>query len=196
MNGRPSDWQEGDRQLQVSGSRTKITVMTWRDGATTTFTLEVDKLKVADAKSESVAIAGIITPGVPRFATSRSGTRVVLAVLKHKTPVDEGKLKRHSRVGSVRGLRGEMTIHVKRTEKSVDPHLLNVDVRFPETGFESAKLPSSAEVRYFYAFTTRRLSPPRPWGFTIYVTAAKPPRLRRSFSMLRAPLPANTGPST
>jgi hypothetical protein len=175
FNGRPVMGRKGIGKLAGFGIATKMNVQTWRDGKSTLITLNIQDLKKQAGQSDVVPIDGIIVP-TPPDAKSPSGTRLVLENLKHKTALDLQDLNNALSRRFSRKVRGRMKIYVNGSE--VEDPLLNLGMRVPEQGYETATLEDGSEVRYFYGFSESPIHSPDVRGFTIYArgkTAQAPP---------------------
>ncbi|SRR5579883_3329095 len=179
-NGRRVMGRKGIGKLAGFGVASKVTLTTWRDGTSTTLTLDLQELKGPDGQAETVPIAGIISlppPDVP----FPSGTRIVLSELKHKTPLDIGGLREALGRRFSRTVRGEMVIYVN--DEPVPEPTLDLETRHPSItdnsdGYETDELPGGTPVRYYYGFSKGVIQSPEMRGFTIYVagkTAQAPP---------------------
>jgi Histidine kinase-, DNA gyrase B-, and HSP90-like ATPase len=167
--------RKGIGKLAGFGLASEMNVLTWRDKEATEFTLDIDDLKQEDGKAGSVGIKGRVTE-LPDWAKTPSGTRLVLRDLKHKSALDEGKLSEALARRFSRTIRGEMKIFVNGQEVG-EPNL-ELDERFPQTGYFVDKLADGSEVKFYYAFTKETIKSAELRGFTIYVrgkTAQAPP---------------------
>jgi hypothetical protein len=176
VQGRAVIGKKGIGKLAGFGVASRINVTTWRDGKTTEFVLDIEKLKLQDAKAEPVLVEGKVTDQVPLWAKSKAGTHVALEQLKHKSALDPEKLKEAFARRFSRKIRGEMAIYVNGD--LVGEPALDFDERFPDDGYASFTLPSGATVKYQYGFTKETIKSPELRGFTIYVrgkTAQAPP---------------------
>jgi cation transport regulator ChaC len=172
---RPVMGKKGIGKLAGFGLAAQMEVSTWRDDSSTTFTLDIDNLKQQGGVAAEIPIKGVRS-AKPSWATSDGGTRLVLRDLKHKTALDEGKLSEALARRFSRTTRGEMKIFVNGIE--VGEPALDIEERFPETGYHTATLSDGTEVRYYYAFTKGTIKSAELRGFTIYVrgkTAQAPP---------------------
>ena len=172
---RPVMGKKGIGKLAGFGLAAVMEVSTWRDHESTKFTLDIDTLKQQSGVAADVPIKGIRSVN-PATAISAGGTRLVLRALKHKSPLDADKLSEALARRFSRTTRGEMKIFVNGVE--VGEPALDIEERFPESGFYTANLPDGSEVRYYYAFTSETIKSAELRGFTIYVrgkTAQAPP---------------------
>lgn len=172
---RPVMGKKGIGKLAGFGLAAKMEVFTWREDRSTAFTLDIDNLKQEGGVSAAIPIKGV-RASKPAWATSDGGTRLVLRDLKHKTALDADKLSEALARRFSRTTRGEMRIFVNGVE--LGEPALDIDERFPETGYHTANLPDGSEVRYYYAFTKGTIKSAELRGFTIYVrgkTAQAPP---------------------
>jgi hypothetical protein len=172
---RPVMGKKGIGKLAGFGLAAVMEVCTWRENLSTLFTLDIDKLKREGGVAMSVPIEGIVSAR-PAWAVSSGGTRLVLRALKHKSPLDTEKLSEALARRFSRTTRGEMKISVNGVE--VGEPVMDIEERFPETGFYTANLPDASEIRYYYAFTNGTIKSAELRGFTIYVrgkTAQAPP---------------------
>jgi cation transport regulator ChaC len=172
---RPVMGKKGIGKLAGFGLAAQMEVCTWREDRSTTFVLDINNLKQEGGVSADIAIKGARSTK-PIWATSDAGTRLVLRDLKHKSALDSDKLSEALARRFSRTTRGEMKIFVNGVE--VGEPALDIEERFPETGFYTATLPDGSEVRYYYAFTNGTIKSAELRGFTIYVrgkTAQAPP---------------------
>lgn len=172
---RPVMGRKGIGKLAGFGIAQKMTVVTWRSGTSTTFTLDVQQLKGKDGQAKPVPIDGFLGP-VPPDVDTVTGTRVLLQNLKHKTPLDVDKLREALGRRFSRRVRGEMRIYVNG-EEVTEPEL-DLEQRFPEEGYHQQAFPNGDKVSYYYAFSKTVIRSPQLRGFTIYVrgkTAQAPP---------------------
>lgn len=172
---RPVMGKKGIGKLAGFGLASEMQITTWRDDQSTTLALDIDQLKREDGTAGDVVIKGAVA-GTPNWARSSAGTRLVLRTLKHKSPVDEDKLREALARRFSRTIRGAMKILVNGVE--VGEPSLEIDERFPATGYYAATLSDGSEVRYYYAFTKETIKSAELRGFTIYVrgkTAQAPP---------------------
>jgi len=172
---RPVMGKKGIGKLAGFGLASEMEVCTWRNGQSTQFTLDIDNLKREDGTAGDVAIKGTLATA-PDWAKSVGGTRLLLRNLKHKSAVDEDKLREALARRFSRTIRGEMKIFVNGVE--IGEPALDIEERFPEAGYYTATLPDGSEVRYYYAFTIGTIKSAELRGFTIYVrgkTAQAPP---------------------
>ncbi len=176
MNGRLVMGRKGIGKLAGFGIALKMTVVTWQDGESTQFTLDVDELKGKDGQTEQVLIEGIIG-SPPSDVESSSGTRVILEDLKHKTSLDVSALCESLGRRFSRTVRGAMKIYVNGDE--IKEPALELEYRFPEDGgYEKEVLSDDSEITYYYAFTEKPIHSPQMRGFTVYArgkTAQAPP---------------------
>ncbi len=167
--------KKGIGKLAGFGMAKKMEITTWAGKETTYFVLDLSLLKATDGVSTEMPIEGK-TIDRPEWCKSPSGTRILLRQLKHKTPPDIPKLMEAlARRFSIR-IRGEMAIYVNG-EQIGEPSI-DFDFRFPESGQETATLPSGNKVSYHYAFAKETIKSPELRGFTLYVrgrTAQAPP---------------------
>ena len=172
---RPVMGKKGIGKLAGFGLAAEMEVCTWREDRSTAFTLDIVNLKQEGGVSADIPIKGIRS-GKPVWATSDAGTRLVLRELKHKSVLDADKLSEALARRFSRTTRGAMKIFVNGVE--VGEPVLDIEERFPETGYHTANLPDGSEVRYYYAFTKGTIKSAELRGFTIYVrgkTAQAPP---------------------
>jgi len=172
---RPVMGKKGIGKLAGFGLAGKMEVCTWRDNRSTAFTLDIHNLKTQSGTTGTVPIKGTATT-IPDWAVSDAGTRLVLSDLKHKSPLDADKLSEALSRRFSRRTRGEMKIFVNGVE--VGEPALDIEERFPPTGYYTENLEDGNEVRYYYAFTKGTIKSPELRGFTIYVrgkTAQAPP---------------------
>jgi hypothetical protein len=167
--------KKGIGKLAGFGMAKVMEITTWTGNETTYFVLDLSRLKAVDGKSTDMPIEGEAISR-PERCKSASGTRILLRELKHKTPPDIPKLTNAlARRFSAR-IRGEMAIYVNG--EPIGEPSINFDLRFPESGEETATLPSGKTVSYHYAFAKETIKSPELRGFTIYVrgrTAQAPP---------------------
>jgi len=169
--------RKGIGKLAGFGVATRVQVTTWREETATTFTLDLRDLKGEDGQTEKVPIVGVIT-SPPSDIDSSSGTRIVLADLKHKTPLDLNGLREALGRRFSRTVRGQMKIFINGDEMG-DP-VLDLETRLPDDGveYESIHLSDGTKIRYSYGFAKEPISSAQMRGFTIYVagkTAQAPP---------------------
>lgn len=172
---RPVMGKKGIGKLAGFGLASEVEVYTWREGRSTRFTLNIDNLKRDDGMAGDVPIKGTLSTN-PDWAHSASGTRLVLRDLKHKSALDMDKLREALARRFSRTIRGEMKIFVNGVE--IGEPALDIEERFPETGYYTAALADGSEIRYYYAFTQGTIKSAELRGFTIYVrgkTAQAPP---------------------
>ena len=173
--GRPVMGRKGIGKLAGFGLASEVTVLTWRNNEATEFALDMEHLTRKDGSAEKIEIKGKVTQ-IPEGTKSKTGTRLVLRGLKHKTALDTGKLTEALARRFSRKIRGEMQILVNGVPIG-EPNL-DVEVRFPETGQFIETLSDGSEVRYHYAFTKGTIKSAELRGFTIYArgkTAQAPP---------------------
>ena len=171
-SGRPVMGRKGIGKLAGFGLALRMSVLTWRDGTATEFTLDVDDLTKQDNEAANVEIE-YTHPEVPDH--SDCGTIIDLRVLKHKSPIALDKLREALARRFSRRVRGEMNIHVKN--KPLGDPQLDLVKRCPEHGHSEHEL-GQYELKYYYGFSKSTIRNKELRGFTIYVrgkTAQAPP---------------------
>jgi hypothetical protein len=172
---RPVMGRKGIGKLAGFGLALEMEVLTWRNDKVTEFALDMEHLTRKDGSAEKVEIKGKVTD-IPDWIKNKTGTRLTLRGLKHKTALDTDKLIEALARRFSRKIRGEMQIFVNGVQ--VGEPKLEIDHRFPETGQYLETLPDGSEVRYYYAFTKETIKSAELRGFTIYArgkTAQAPP---------------------
>lgn len=156
--------RKGIGKLAGFGLAKLMTVLTWKDGVGIEFYLPVDDLKkeantVADV--EVTWTKADIPPGCI------SGTRITLAYLKHKSPLDVNALQLSLARRFSRSIQGQMCITVNDEElPDPTPELI---FRYPETGFAEQELPDGNVFRYWYGFAKNVIKSRELRGFSVLV---------------------------
>ncbi|MFD5109234.1 ATP-binding protein [Streptomyces cinereoruber] len=160
--------RKGIGKLAGFGIASKMQVSTWRDGQFTSFEMDLDELKRDTTPGQLVEPVPIRARiGTPGQTAGSSGTKIVLANLKHSTPLNAESLRESLARRFSRLTRGEMTITVNDILVE-DPHI-DFEERVPAQGFETFKLPSGRDIRYFYGFSEVPLASTILRGFAVYV---------------------------
>jgi hypothetical protein len=173
--GRPVMGRKGIGKLAGFGLASDMTVLSWRNNEATEFTLDIAHLTRKDGSAEEIEIRGKVTE-IPDWIKSKTGTRLILRGLKHKTALDTEKLTEALARRFSLKIRGEMKIFVNGVQLG-EPNLA-IEERFPESGQYVETLSDGSEVRYYYAFTKETIKSAELRGFTIYArgkTAQAPP---------------------
>lgn len=172
--------RKGIGKLAGFGIASRMVVRTWRNGALTEFTLNVDDLKKPDNEVGNVAIDATI--GISPADFGEHGTELELRTLKHLTPLDIDGLREALARRFSRTARGEMTILVNGVR--IQEPALEMTDRFPEEADsyleDEIELAEGrrGQVRYYYGFAKKPIRSRELRGFTIYVhekTAQAPP---------------------
>lgn len=172
--------RKGIGKLAGFGIASRMVVRTWRGGALTEFTLNVEDLKKPDDEVGNVPIAASL--GSPPADFGENGTELELRTLKHLTPLDIDGLREALARRFSRTARGEMTILVN--DVRIQEPALEMTDRFPEEADsyleDEIELVDgrSGQVRYYYGFAKKPIRSRELRGFTIYVhekTAQAPP---------------------
>lgn len=172
--GRPVMGRKGVGKLAGFGLASEMTVITWRQGLSTTFVLRSDELKREDGVVDDVEIRGQLRPVPP--GQGSTGTTITLSGLKHVTPIDIEALRESLARRFSRRVKGEMRIVVNGVPLE-DP-ALDLEKRIPETGVIDENIGEGQVVHYHYAFNRTVLQHAEMRGFTVYVrgkTAQAPP---------------------
>lgn len=172
---RPIMGRKGIGKLAGFGLANRVEVLTWTKNLSTKLTLDIRDLKTDAGESKLLEIPGIIGFR-PDNEKSKSGTRITLRDLKHKSPPNITALRESLSRRFSRRVRGEMQININ--DILISEPELDIDQRFPKNGFKEAELPDGGKVRYWYAFTKSNIRSKELQGFTIYVkgkTAQAPP---------------------
>ena len=172
---RPIMGRKGIGKLAGFGLANQVEIITWRDNFATQLTLNIKDLKTDAGESKLIEIPGKIVSRPPDMP-SKSGTKITLRDLKHKSPPDIAGLHEALSRRFSRRVRGEMQIRING--KKINEPDLDIDQRFPDKGFNQEVLPDGGRVRYYYAFTKSNIRSKELQGFTIYVkgkTAQAPP---------------------
>jgi hypothetical protein len=165
--GRPVMGRKGIGKLAGFGVADKMTVITWRAGRSTELCLDVGVLKSSPGQSQSVRIVGALA-GLPDFAKTASGTRLVLKNLKHASALDVDHLRESLARRFTRVVRGQMVIRVNG-EPLGEP-ALDIETSRPASGgYETARLASGDKVNFRYAFTEKPIRSTQMRGFAVYV---------------------------
>jgi hypothetical protein len=175
VRGRRVMGRKGIGKLAGFGIARTMTLVTWRDGQMTETSLNVDEVKKPVREGGPVTIPGMVGPKDPALP-GRSGTRVILQDLKHKTPLDLEALRRSLARRYSRTARGAMTIRVNSDE--IEEPEIEWAERFPEEGYTTVTLRDGNEIKYRYGFSKPVLSDNELQGFTVFVnnkTAQAPP---------------------
>ena len=172
--------RKGIGKLAGFGIASRMVVRTWRNGALTEFTLNVDDLNKPDNEVGNVAIDASV--GRPPADLGEHGTELELNTLKHLTPLDIAGLRDALARRFSRTARGEMTILVNDLRIQEPP--LEMTDRFPGEADTYLKDEiqladgRNGQVRYYYGFAKKPIRSRELRGFTIYVhekTAQAPP---------------------
>lgn len=172
---RPVMGRKGIGKLAGFGIASEMTVLTWRDERATEFTLNINDLKKDAGIVGEVPIAGTVGT-IPDSFGHRTGTKIILRTLKHKTPLDPHKLQIALARRFSRRTRGGMKIFVNG-ELVGDPQI-ELEERHPKENYESATLSDGSEITYYYGFAKETIKERELRGFTIYArgkTAQAPP---------------------
>jgi hypothetical protein len=176
-NGRRVMGRKGIGKLAGFGIASKVEVTTWRDGVATKLTLDMDRLKLDDAKMDTVGIPGEETEVPADVRCSDHGTRLVLRDLKHATPIEPSRLEESLARRFSRTVRGLMTIEVNGQMIS-EPEMDWEFVVPPEGEVAEDNLGDDRVVRYSYGFVKTPIQSRELRGFTILTngkTAQAPP---------------------
>lgn len=167
--------RKGIGKLAGFGVASEMSVLTWKGNTSTKIRLDVKMLQTEAGSTKDIEIPGIVGPR-PSEADSPNGTRIVLRKLKHKSPPDIAALHEALSRRFSRRVHGEMKIFVNGTPLNKPD--LDIDKRFPESGFNEETLPNGNRISYYYAFAKSNIRSKELQGFTIYVrgkTAQAPP---------------------
>ena len=172
---RPVMGRKGIGKLAGFGLASMMSITTWKGSLSTQLSLDVNILKADAGQTRQIPIPGIVGPR-PLDLSGKSGTRIVLTQLKHKSPPDIDALQESLSCRFSRHVRGEMRIYING--KPLKEPVLDIDKRYPSKGFNSETLPDGGNIRYYYAFTKSNIRSKELQGFTIYIkgkTAQAPP---------------------
>ncbi len=174
VDGRPVMGRKGIGKLAGFGLGRIMTVTTWSDGSAMRFTLDMEKLKLADNQAADIPIPW--EPCEP--GTSSSGTEVTLQDLKHVTPIERDSLAISIARRFSRRIKGEMTI-LLNGDPLPDP-TPPLDKREPADtdAMHTAELSDGNTVTYWFGFAGDVIKSRELRGFTIHVngkTAQAPP---------------------
>ena len=160
--------RKGIGKLAGFGIASQMIVQTWRDGITTEFTMNKDRLKLDDDAVEEIPIPYETFEEIPEDSKLKrnSGTRIVLTDLKHKTPIDIVSLRESLARSLSRIVRGQMNIHVNG--ELIPEPTLEYKYRFPEDGnFAEDELLDGNKVFYEWRLAETTIQQPEMRGFTV-----------------------------
>lgn len=166
--------RKGIGKLAGFGIATRMEVESWQQRILVRFQLNTDDLNAAPGDVQDAEVKGSVGPA--QGEASASGTRVVLAGLRHKSPILQEKLIQSLARRFRRRVAREMTIHVN--EILVGEPDWDLDFRRPKNGEENVTLDDGTHVRYWYGFSKKPIRETELRGFVIYArerTAQGPP---------------------
>lgn len=172
--GRKVMGRKGVGKLAGFGLARRMQLITWRDGATTTFELDGATLKADRGTAQALVVPGTVGPVDPS-APHLSGTTVTMRDLKHKTPVDIDGLHRALARRFSRTVLGSMAITVN--EEPLREPALDLQSREPDEGTTTEDIGGGRPVTWWAGFSNKVLVPELQ-GFTVLVhekTAQAPP---------------------
>jgi hypothetical protein len=175
IKGRPLMGRKGIGKLAGFGIADSMKITTWQSESEIELELKTEMLKLADNEVQDVPLEGTRRAKAER--PSVTGTEIVLASLKHSTPINANALVASLARRFSRRIRGEMSIFVN-DEKVGDPKY-DAELKYPaEKEYEEHKLPSGDVVKYSYLFSKKPIPLKEMSGFAVLVrgkTAQAPP---------------------
>lgn len=170
--------RKGIGKLAGFGIANKIEVTTWRNGKSTSFVLDMTKLKLEDHEMKEVDIDGLVGEVPSDVKSAEHGTRIVLRGLKQKSPVESDRLEESIARRFSRTVQGLMNIYIDGSPVGAP----NIDWAYqvPPIGEPDgeADLGDGRIVRYRYGFAKSPIQSKELRGFTILTngkTAQAPP---------------------
>jgi hypothetical protein len=173
--------RKGVGKLAGFGLADTIEVFTWKDGVGLKFTLILSALKADDNQAADILIPWSHVDSFQLDALlkkSKSGTKIVLSKLRHKTPIDHQLLETTLSRRFTRSVKGLMQVQINESPiKELDIDLI---VRVPpEKGkLATAVIGKNKIVKYWYGFARDTIKTKELRGFAIQVhgkTAQAPP---------------------
>jgi len=148
-NGRPVMGRKGIGKLAGFGIAKVMTMVTWKDGIGTEFSLDTDQLKTTDNHVQDCEIQGKKVTISPEMG--EHGTIVRLHNLKSATPLKADSLHDFLARRFSRRIKGEMAIEINDLPLK-DP-TMDLVHRYPQDGLQSDDLGDNKIVKYHYAFS-------------------------------------------
>ena len=170
--GRKPMGRKGIGKLAGFGLAKRMTVLTWSGGSATEFAIELSDLTSGsnDAKNVKIPWQAKVPPN------NENGTLITLTGLKHKTPLDEDRLRDGLARRFSRTVRGQMKILVNGVE--VGEPDIKLESRVPTAGMTTVELADGKAVNYWYGFAVKPIPHTELRGFTVQArgrTAQAPP---------------------
>lgn len=168
FKGRKVMGRKGIGKLAGFGIANVMTIQTWVNNISNTFSLDMDELKAGDGEANKVPIISIERE-VPADAKNNSGTRITLEQLKHQSEIDITKVQNSLSRRFSKTIRGSMNIYINDTLLS-EPDI-EYEFIFPEDGHEyfQERLEDGNIVSYNYCFSKKPIPQTELRGFTIFV---------------------------
>ena len=166
--------RKGIGKLAGFGIATRMEVESWKEGVSVCFRLNTDDLNADAGEVQDAEIKGDVGPAVGKAWPS--GTRVILASLRHKSPILKEKLIQSLARRFRRRVASEMSIHVNGMP--VGEPEWDLAFRHPSSGENTATLDDGTKVQYWYGFSKKPIRATELRGFVIYAlerTAQAPP---------------------